>query len=333
LKLTDNHNRAHNYLRISLTDKCNLNCTYCNPNGIGSGGIQNSAMLSNEELLRLIKLFVVDFEFTKIRLTGGEPLARKNSLELFNSIRELKSEHPFDLGITTNGTFLFDKLEDLKEYGLNKLNISLDTLDKLKFKSITGADKLNEVLDSIDKAIALKFSPIKINTVVMKGVNDDEIIDMVDFAVKKDLNIRFIEFMPFSSNGWNDDNYISYDEIKKIVEQKHTLIAISSNPSEVAKSFTIKGNKGTVSFISSISNHFCGDCNRLRITADGKLKLCLFSSKDNEISLKSLLRSSNYSDVQIAKVISDSLQNKKLKHPEMEDLLKMESNNMLQIGG
>lgn len=333
MKLIDSHNRVHNYLRISLTDKCNLNCTYCNPNGIGAKGIKNSAMLSNEELLRLIKLFVVDFEFTKIRLTGGEPLARKDSLELFDSIRELKTKHPFALGITTNGTFLLDKLDNLKENGLDKLNISLDTLDKLKFKSITGSDKLNEVLNSIDKAIKLKFSPIKINTVIMKGVNDDEIIDMVDFAIKKNLNIRFIEFMPFSSNGWNDDNYISYDDIKKIVSTKYTLIPITANSSEVAKSFTIKGNKGTVSFISSISSHFCGDCNRLRITADGNLKLCLFSTKKNEISLKSFLRSENSSDETIGKVISDSLLNKKLKHPEIDELLKLESNNMLQIGG
>jgi len=333
LKLIDTHNRIHNYLRISLTDKCNLNCTYCNPSGNGFYGIQNSDLLSNEELLRLIKIFVVDFEFTKIRLTGGEPLARKNILDLFESLGKLKSTNSFELGITTNGTFLFDKLESLKTNGLEKLNISLDTLDRLKYKSITGADKLDEVFASIHKAITLSLFPIKINTVIMKGVNDDEIIELVAFAIEKNLNIRFIEFMPFSSNGWNDDNYISYEEIKKIVEQKYSLIPISSHLSEVAKSYAIKGNGGTVSFISSISNHFCGDCNRLRITADGKLKLCLFSQKENEISLKTLLRSAKYSDADIANVISDSILNKKLKHPEIDELLKLESNNMLQIGG
>ncbi|MCF6270785.1 MAG: GTP 3',8-cyclase MoaA [Melioribacteraceae bacterium] len=333
MKLIDTHNRTHNYLRISLTDKCNLNCTYCNPSGNSFYGIQNSALLSNEELLRLIKIFVVDFEFTKIRLTGGEPLARNNILDLLESIGKLKSTNPFELGITTNGTFLLDKLESLKGLGLDKLNISLDTLDRLKYKSITGADKIDEVFSSIHKAITLSFSPIKINTVIMKGVNDDEIIEMVTFAIEKNLNIRFIEFMPFQSNGWNDDNYINYEEIKKIVEKKYRLIPIHSHPSEVAKSYAIKGNGGTVSFISSISNHFCGDCNRLRITADGKLKLCLFSPKKNEISLKSLLRSAKYNDADIANVISDSILNKKLKHPEIDELLKLESNNMLQIGG
>ncbi|MDA3859827.1 MAG: GTP 3',8-cyclase MoaA, partial [Melioribacteraceae bacterium] len=202
-----------------------------------------------------------------------------------------------------------------------------------KYKSITGSDKLEEVLSSIDKAIRLSFSPIKINNVIMKGVNDDEINDMVEFAIEKNLNIRFIEFMPFSSNGWNDDNYISYDEIKKIVEKKHTLIPISSNPSEVAKSFTIKGQSGTVSFISSISNHFCGDCNRLRITADGNLKLCLFSPKGKEVQLRKFLRDNNTTDTDIAKIISDSILNKKLEHPAIEELLKLDSNNMLQIGG
>jgi molybdenum cofactor biosynthesis enzyme MoaA len=164
-------------------------------------------------------------------------------------------------------------------------------------------------------------------------VNDDEILDMVEFAIERDLNIRFIEFMPFSSNSWNDDNYISATEIKKMVEQKFSLIELNSDKSEVAKSYSIKNRKGTVSLISSISNHFCGDCNRLRITADGNLKLCLFSSKDGEISLRNLMRTNNLSDEQIADVISEALLNKNLNHPEIEELLKLESNNMLQIGG
>lgn len=333
MKLKDNHNRTHNYLRISLTDNCNLRCTYCNPDGNDLNKFRNSEQLTNEELLRLIKIFVIHFEFKKIRLTGGEPLARKNILGLFDSIHKIKTTNPFELGITTNGTLLSKNLTRLKESGLDKLNISLDTLDRNKFKSITSLNKFDEVLSSINEAIKLKFSPIKINTVIMKGVNDNEITDMVEFAIEKDLNIRFIEFMPFSSNGWNDNNFISYEEIKNIVENKYTLIPISSDPSEVAKSFTIKGFNGTVSFISSISNHFCGDCNRLRITANGNLNLCLFSSKENQIPMTKYLRSGNYNDDDIAKIISTSLLNKNLQHPEIEELLKLESNNMLQIGG
>ena len=331
--LTDNHNRAHNYLRISLTDSCNLRCTYCNPDGNELNKFRNSEQLTNKELLRLIKIFVIHFEFKKIRLTGGEPLARKNILELFDSIHKIKTTKPFELGITTNGTLLGENLKRLKDSGLDKLNISLDTLDRNKFKSITRLDKLDEVLSSINEAIKLNFSPIKINTVIMKGVNDNEIIDMVEFAIEKDLNIRFIEFMPFSSNGWSDNEFISYEEIKNIIEKKYTLIPKASNPSEVAKSFTIKGFYGTVSIISSISNHFCGDCNRLRITANGNLNLCLFTSKENQIPLIKYLRSSNYNDDDIARIISVSLLNKNLKHPEIEELLKLESNNMLQIGG
>jgi cyclic pyranopterin phosphate synthase len=310
-----------------------LNCTYCNPNGSGFNKLGNSELLTNIELARLIKIFVINFGFKKIRLTGGEPLVRKGILDLLNSISKLKREYPFELGITTNGTFLFDKLEFLKNNGLDKLNISLDTLDKLKYKAITGFDGLDDVLSSIDKATALNISSIKINAVIMKGVNDDEIIDMVKFAIKKELNIRFIEYMPFSSNGWNDDEFLSSQEIMTHVEKEFNLIPEKTNPAEVANSYTIKGEKGRVGFISSISNHFCGDCNRLRITANGFLKLCLFSSKRNEYSLKSLLRSDNISDLEIAEFISSSLNNKKLEHPAIEELLKLESNNMLEIGG
>ena len=333
MKLIDNHNRIHNYLRISLTDKCNLNCTYCNPNGIGSNKFAKSDLLTNDELIRVIKIFIEYFEFKKIRLTGGEPLARKNILDLFDKIAKIKSQNQFDLGITTNGTFLADKLKNLKEFGLDKLNISLDTLDRSKYKSITGSDKLTEVLQSIQKAKSLGFSPIKINTVIMKGVNDDEIHDMVQFAINENLNVRFIEYMPFSSNVWSDKNYLSSADIKNIIEQKFTLNELNSAKTDVAKSFSIKNSKGTVSLISSISNHFCGDCNRLRITADGNLKLCLFSAKDSEISLTNLLRTEELRNIDIANKISESVLNKKLNHPEIEELLNLESNNMLQIGG
>jgi cyclic pyranopterin phosphate synthase len=290
-------------------------------------------ILNYEELIRLIKIFVVNLGITKIRLTGGEPLARKNILSFFRMLAELKKDYPFELGITTNGTLLENKISELKQLGLNKINISLDTLNPEKYKKITGKDEFKTVLNSILLAEELEFSPVKINTVIMKRVNDDEIIDLVEFVKERDFNIRFIEYMPFTSNGWNDESFISSEKIKKLVELNYKLQEIKDGKITVAKDFQIVGYKGKVSFISSISNHFCDSCNRLRITSEGNLKLCLFSPQNEEISLKYYLRSENYSDNYIAQIILNSLQLKKLKHPEIEELLQIDQNNMLRIGG
>lgn len=331
--LIDKFNRIHNYLRISLTDKCNLNCVYCNPENEMFEKLKMQHILNYEELIRLIKIFVVNLGITKIRLTGGEPLARKNILSFFRMLAELKKDYPFELGITTNGTLLENKISELKQLGLNKINISLDTLNPEKYKKITGKDEFKTVLNSILLAEELEFSPVKINTVIMKRVNDDEIIDLVEFVKERDFNIRFIEYMPFTSNGWNDESFISSEKIKKLVELNYKLQEIKDGKITVAKDFQIVGYKGKVSFISSISNHFCDSCNRLRITSEGNLKLCLFSPQNEEISLKYYLRSENYSDNYIAQIILNSLQLKKLKHPEIEELLQIDQNNMLRIGG
>lgn len=332
-KLIDRVGRVHSYLRISITDKCNLNCIYCNPADSALRGELSRSILSYEELSRLIKIFVANLGITKIRLTGGEPLVRKNVENFFRMLKEIKYVHPYELGLTTNGIFLNDKIEFLKHCGLDKVNISLDTLRKERFIAITGADNIDLVIKAINKAEDLGYNPVKINAVIMKGVNDDEIPDFIEFVKDRNLNIRFIEYMPFTSNGWSEKVFICYNEIKNIVEKKYSLVEIENSGHNVAKNFHIEGHTGTVSFISSISDHFCDGCNRLRVTASGNLKLCLFSFVNSEIKLMDYLRDVKISDEEIAEVIISSLQQKELKHPELEELLQMDKNNMLRIGG
>ena len=332
-KLIDRFGRVHTYLRISITDKCNLNCVYCNPADSALRGELFPSILSYEELTRLIKIFVTDLSITKIRLTGGEPLVRKNVENLFKMLKEIKDKHPFELGLTTNGILLEDKIDMLKNSGLDKINISLDTLRKERFIAITGTDNIDVVINSINKGEEIGYNPIKINAVIMKGINDDEIPGFIEFVKDRNLNIRFIEYMPFTSNDWNEKVFISYKEIKNKVEETHSLVEIEDGKHNVAKNFRIEGYTGTVSFISSISDHFCDGCNRLRITASGNLKLCLFSSSSSEIKLKDYLRDDNNTDEEIAGVISSSLLQKELKHPELYELLSMDKNNMLRIGG
>lgn len=332
IQLVDRFERVHDYLRISLTDKCNLKCLYCNPSGEAEKLFQ-SQILSYDELLRLIKIFVKRLGAKKIRLTGGEPLARRDVMTFFETLAQFKKVNPFQLCVTTNGTLLEDKIERLKYFGLDKLNISLDSLQRGRFQQITGKDCLSSVLRSIDLAESLGFSPLKINTVVLKGINDDEILDFIGFAKDRKINIRFIEFMPFSNNRWSENSFISYDEVKNIISEKYQLAEIHHPVQRVAKDFSIVNHKATVSFISSISNHFCGSCNRLRITSSGKMKLCLFTPVLDELDLRLLLRTPTISDDEIVRFINDSLDRKKFQHPDVDELLKLEKNNMLAIGG
>ncbi len=331
--LIDKYGRVHDYLRISLTDRCNLNCLYCNPISYQQNNYHRSDVLDYSEILRLIKIFTGELGFKKIRFTGGEPLVRKDILTLFESVSELKSIYNFEIGLTTNGTLLEDKLTSLKKFGVDKLNISLDSLKAENFKFITGRNNLENVIRSINKAEELGFNPLKINVVVVKNVNDNEIIDFIDFVKNRNLNVRFIEFMPFGNNSWNEDGFISFNEIKNIVEQKYTLQEIPSIKNTVSKDFKILDHTGKVSFISSISDHFCNACNRLRINSKGMMKLCLFSTGNNEINFKQLFSEENNSDDEICDIIYQALQQKQKQHPDVEQLITLERNNMLSIGG
>jgi len=329
MKLIDTFGRIHNYIRISLTDKCNLNCIYCNPRNRMDHFYSNRNILSYEELYRLLKIFVCDLEVTKIRFTGGELLIRKDILSFFEMISEFKKERPFEMGITTNGTTLEDKIEKLHLYGLDRINTSLDTLEPQRFIAVTGKDLFQTTLRSIEKASTL-FKNTKINTVIIKDINDDELTNFIDRFINTNLNIRFIEYMPFSGNGWDAGKFISWEEMKGVIERKYKLNELQSD-GDIAKDFLVGGSQLKVSFISSISNHFCDSCNRLRVTASGEVKLCLFSSPLN-ISLKEMLADNSAADGEIAASISNSLKQKWYKHPNAEELVSL-NNNMMSIGG
>ena len=331
MKLIDRFNRTHDYLRISLTDKCNYNCIYCNPNKLNDRfGKMN--LLSFEELLRVIEIFASDLEFKKFRFTGGEPLVRRDVFKFFSEVGKLKNIYGFKTGITTNGSLLKGRTKELKEYGIDNLNISLDSLNKNNFLSITQKDEADRILNVIDEAIVNGYSPVKVNAVIIKGINDCEILNFVDYFKDLNVNIRFIEFMPFGSNAWERNGFISYKEIKNIVEEKYPLTEISTDKNSVAKDFQMDGYPAKVSFISSISEHFCSTCNRVRISSTGKFRLCLFTEGKHEINFKELFLK-NYTDEEIVKELNEAIQHKWEKHPEPEELSEMMGNNMMTIGG
>jgi len=332
MKLIDSYNRVHNYLRISLTDKCNFNCIYCNPSGGDHFLVSKKNILTYEEILRVIHIFADKLEFKKIRFTGGEPLVRKGVFDFFDEVREIKDKFNLQLGITTNGTLLNGNAQQLKNSGIDKLNVSLDSLKPEMFYKITGRNNLQNVLNAIDEAEATGFDSVKINMVVIKNINDNELLDFVEFIKNRNLNVRFIEFMPFGNNQWERDGFISYDEMKNMIESKYILKPLPSDVNGVAKDFSIEGYKGKVSFITSMSDHFCNTCNRLRITADGKLRLCLFSTGEKEIDFKTLFNN-NYSDSDIVQLLQEAMKSKWEKHPAAEELAVLENNNMLKIGG
>lgn len=283
--LIDPLGRKIEYLRISVTDRCNFKCIYCFTH-------QNWKWVPHEEILRFEEIekivkVAAKLGVKRVRLTGGEPLLRKNIeflIKILSQIPEIK-----DLSLTTNGFFLDTLGEKLKEAGLKRINISLDTLDKKKFEKLTGISAFEKVLKSIDIALELGLNPVKINTVVIKGFNDDEILELAKLTLEKPLEVRFIEFMPIGKNTlWNEENIVTVKEIKKILENFSELIPDSSIGGGPARVFKWKDAIGKIGLISPISEHFCYKCNRFRITADGKLRPCLFS--DNEINLKPILR-------------------------------------------
>ncbi len=237
--LKDKFNRVHDYLRISLTDKCNLNCLYCNPANSNYKHLLKSELLTYDELIKLVKIFVQELGIKKIRFTGGEPLVRKDVSKFFAQISNLKQKYDFEAALTTNGTLLKEYLIKFKMFGIDRLNVSLDTLNKHKFKLITGHDSFSATMEAIIAAEQLNFLPLKINSVIMKGINDDEILDFVEFIKDKKMNIRFIEFMPFQDNHWDEKFFISSTEIKSVIEKKYELKELLNKKAYVAKDYEI----------------------------------------------------------------------------------------------
>jgi cyclic pyranopterin phosphate synthase len=360
--LTDSYGRFHNYLRLSLTERCNLRCTYCMPEA-GVPLQPPSHLLSTPELLRLATHFR-NRGVTKFRLTGGEPTLRSDLLDIVKGLNALRPER---IGMTTNGIVLGSNssshpngtsssslLSQLVQAGLNSLNISLDTMKPEKFAKLTRrpAPYLDRVWTCLDRAMDLVHASssssslvVKLNCVVMRGTNEDEIADFIQLTERyPGLQVRFIEYMPFSENGWNWEKCIPYRELLADHHLSNLIPIPSDDPHDTTKWFTTTSHSSTpngrtetpkIGFITSMSHHFCGTCNRLRLTADGKIKVCLFDNA--EISLRDAIRT-GFTDAELDKIIYSAVSRKKAAlggHKNPADIMKDADNNrpMTLIGG
>ena len=304
--LKDGFNRVIDYLRISITDHCNLRCIYCMTDDVS--WVPHEEILRFEVIERPVALFVRE-GVRKIRITGGEPLMRKGLPEFIRRISGV--EGLYDLSLTTNGVFLKQFAAELKQAGLKRLNVSLDTLKPERYREITGLDFFRDVWEGIETARAVGLSPVKINIVAMKGRNDDEILDFARLTLESPYIVRFIEYMPVSES-WEGRDLLTIQRIQEKIESRYKLDPIDgSHNNGPARVYKISGSKGEIGFISPMSNHFCGTCNRLRLTADGNLRPCLFS--DVEVDIKKLLRSGG-EDADLLKCLYEALSLKPERH-------------------
>ncbi|HEX7069379.1 MAG TPA: GTP 3',8-cyclase MoaA [Rhodothermales bacterium] len=325
--LTDSFGRRHTYLRISLTERCNLRCQYCMP-AEGIALSPRDHILTFEEIERLARLFV-GLGVDKIRLTGGEPLVRKDVEELAERIGAIGGLRT--LSLTTNGLLLVQKLPALIRAGLKQVNISLDTLRADRFREITRRPGFEKVLDAIHAALAAPIPEVKVNCVVMRNVNEDEVIDFVALTKDLPIEVRFIEYMPFTGNGWETDAFVPYREMEDRVRDVYPdLTAGELDPHGTARHYFVPGHRGRVGFIASMSDAFCSGCNRIRLTADGSLKVCLFGN--SEVSLRDAMRA-GASDDELVDLIDAAIDRKKAAHAGMLNLPQLENRPMILIGG
>ena len=327
--LTDNHKRFHNYLRISLSERCNLRCQYCMP----AKGVEltpSEKLLSTQEIVELSRMFV-EQGVTKIRLTGGEPLVRKDIVDIIAELQKLKDCGLEYIAMTTNGLTLAKRVESLRAAGLDQINISLDTLVPAKFEFITRRKGWAQVMKGIDKALETGYDLAKINCVVMKGLNEEEICDFVSLTEEKCVDVRFIEYMPFDGNKWSKGKFYPYEEMLKVIHERWPdLTRLKDHANDTSKAWKVPGYQGQLGFITSMSQHFCGTCNRLRITADGNLKVCLFGN--TEVSLRDALRGGSCRE-EMLDIVEAAVKRKKPKHAGMMNLSKMKNRPMILIGG
>ncbi|MEP3837642.1 MAG: GTP 3',8-cyclase MoaA [Algibacter sp.] len=328
--LQDSHGRDHTYLRISLIERCNLRCTYCMPEE-GVKLSPKSHLMTYEEIYEIAKTFV-NHGVTKIRLTGGEPLIRKDIPIILEKLATL----PVELSITSNAVIIDKFIDDLKASGVNKINVSLDSLDAAKFKHITRRHEYKKVYDNILLLVKEGFT-VKVNAVLIKGFNDNEVIDFIHFTKDLPISVRFIEFMPFDGNKWDMSKMVSYSEVMTLVNNafaEYSIERLQDAPNDTSKNYKIKGYKGSFAIISSVTNPFCDSCNRLRLTANGQLKNCLFSAGESD--LLTTLRAGNSIEPVIQKAVEakfkirggmDTL--KKLKQPKLHN----NNRSMITIGG
>ena len=366
--LTDNYSRRHDYLRISLTERCNLRCLYCMPEE-GVPLSPQEHLLTSPEILYISSLFVSQ-GVTKIRLTGGEPTVRRDILSVMHDIGTLRRNGLKELCLTTNGITLHRKLDSMAEAGLTGVNLSLDTLDPFQFQIMTRRKGFEAVMKSIDQILEMNKLgagiKLKINCVVMRGLNQREILPFVEMGREKALEVRFIEYMPFDGNKWNQGKMMGYTEMLKIIRERYPDVRkVDDGPNETSKTYKVPGFVGKLGFITSMTHNFCGTCNRLRITTDGNLKVCLFGNA--EVSLRDILRQHNdgkpidgeawealkkiemdhqqsllantalldHEKIRndLLEVIGTAVKGKKKKHAGMGELENMKNRPMILIGG
>ncbi len=276
LGLIDTHKRIHDYLRLSVTDQCNFRCLYCMPNE-QMKFMPNDHLMSLEEILKLASIFI-EHGVRKIRLTGGEPLVRKDIKKIILGL----AKYPVELTLTTNGVFIGENLDAIVEAGIKSINISIDSLNPEKFKSITQRDAFAKVWENIQRLLALKMH-VKLNVVLMKGYNDDEINQFVALTKDQPIHVRFIEFMPFSGNKWEDNKVVPLSFILSEVDKQYSFLKLTDRKHDTARKYKVYGHEGTFAIISTMTQPFCHDCNRIRVTADGKIKNCLFSPEETDL--------------------------------------------------
>ncbi len=325
--LSDSFQRPIDYLRISVTDRCNLRCIYCMPSE-GVRLMSHDAILTYEEIYTIARA-AAELGISKVRITGGEPLVRSGLPELIRMLAQIDDLD--DISLTTNGLLLGRYAAELKQAGLRRVNVSLDTLKPDKFEFITRCrNKLSDVLEGIEVARMVGLNPVKINTVVMSGINDDEIPDFASKTINDEWHVRFIEFMPFAGEGDTASQFFSASDIRKRIELlgklESCLPSIGNGP---AKYFRFPNARGTIGFITPVSEHFCFHCNRLRLTADGKLRPCLLA--EDEIDLKQPLRS-GVSSTGLKQLIKEAVVNKPLRHHLAEGYIPKDR-SFCQVGG
>ncbi len=326
--VTDGYARMIDYLRISVTDRCNLRCRYCMPEQ-GIPSMSHDRIMRYEEIVLLVKA-AASLGFTKVRLTGGEPLVRKDLADLIRSLAAV--EGICDLSLTTNGVLLAEEAARLRQAGIGRINISLDTLAPDRFYAITRRDLFDRVTAGIDAALDAGMNPVKINVVVMRGVNDDEIMDFALLTKARPLSVRFIEFMPTAAqDSWEPGKVVPSKEVLSRIRNRYTIEeTVDTHGGGPSTDLRIDGFAGTIGFISPVSSHFCDRCNRLRVTADGRIRGCLFS--DDESFILPLLRQGRPIG-EIADFLKNAVTKKPRSHAINEVRFKNCQRPMSSIGG
>jgi cyclic pyranopterin phosphate synthase len=331
--LVDPFGRVIRDLRVSVTDRCNFRCTYCMP-AEGMQWLPRSEILTFEEIERIARLFVERWGIEGIRLTGGEPTVRAHLPVLVGKLAALR--HPLtgskiDLALTTNGATLRLVAHELRAAGLDRINISLDTLDQQRFAEMTRRDELDRVLDGIAAAKEAGFDPVKINAVVQRGVNDDEIVDLAEFGRRERVEVRFIEFMPLDATGhWVNGDVVGQDEIVAAIAAVHPIEQLPARGAAPADRWRYLDGAGTVGVIPTVTKPFCGDCDRVRLTADGQFRTCLFATDEHD--LRDALRGDGGDDA-VADVVERAVATKWAGHRINQVTFVRPKRTMSQIGG